>query len=135
MPLCKTRRMTGFSISRSAEQEWTPTQSRVEQGRTIVDLTSALGLERSRARLWRYPPGATGTPHVEHAQEEVFVVLSGTLTLDVGDPPERHVLAAGDIAAVSTDTRMQVRNDGEEELRMLVYGAPPVTGQAEVLPE
>jgi quercetin dioxygenase-like cupin family protein len=125
--------VAGFAISRSGEQEFTPTQTRVEEGRTILDLTSALGLEQSRARLWRYPPGATGTPHIEHAQEEVFVVLAGTLTLTVGEPAEPQRLTAGSVAAVKPGTPMQLRNDGDEELVMFVYGAPPVTGQAEIL--
>jgi len=131
--VCNTRRVSGFAASRSDAHEWAPAQSRVEQGRSVVDLTSQLGLEHSRARLWRYPPGASGNPHVEHAQEEVFVVLAGTLTLAVGLPPERQVLPAGSVAVVRTDTPLQVRNESEDELVLLVYGAPPVTGQAEVL--
>jgi mannose-6-phosphate isomerase-like protein (cupin superfamily) len=122
----------GFAVSRP-DRDWAPSQSRPEQGRSVVDLTAALGLEQSRARLWRYPPGATGNPHVEHAQEEVFVVLSGTLTLVLGLPPERQVLPAGSVAVVRTDTAMQVRNEGGEEVELLIYGAPAVTGQAEIL--
>lgn len=101
----------------------------------MVDLTEQLGLEQSRARLWRLPPGVRGRRHVEHAQEEVFLVLEGTLTLVVGDPPERLVVDRGGIAAVHVDTPLQVRNEGDVQLEMLVYGAPPVTGQAEFLDE
>jgi quercetin dioxygenase-like cupin family protein len=127
--------MAGFGVSRSSEQEWKPTQTRVEQGRTIVDLTTELGLQQSRARLWRYPPGASGTRHIEHAQEEVFVVLAGTLTLLLGEAGERHDLAAGSVAGIAPGTVLQVRNEGDEELKLFVYGAPPVTGKAEVLTE
>ena len=35
------------------------------------------------------PPGSRGRRHLERAQEEVFVVLDGTLTMLLGDPPER----------------------------------------------
>lgn len=124
--------MAGFAVSRSGEQAWQPTARRPEQGRTVIDLTDALGLEQSRARLWRYPPGATGTPHAELVQEEVFVVLAGTLTLALGRPPELQALPAGSVAAVKPHTPLQVRNEGDEELTLLVYGAPPAVGQAEV---
>jgi len=49
--------------------------------RHAASLTEALGLESSRATVWRYPPGARGRRHREGAQEEVFAVLHGTVTL------------------------------------------------------
>ena len=48
-----------------------------EEPRRAADLTEAVNLEQSRARLWRYPPHSTGRRHRDHAQEEVFVVVSG----------------------------------------------------------
>jgi hypothetical protein len=42
------------------------------------------------ARLWRYPPGTRGRRHADEAQEEVFVIVSGTLTMLLGEPPERR---------------------------------------------
>ena len=47
-----------------------------------------------RANIWRLPAGARGGRHIEHAQEEMFVVLEGTATLLLGDPPERVELPA-----------------------------------------
>jgi mannose-6-phosphate isomerase-like protein (cupin superfamily) len=63
----------------------------------------------------------------------VFFVQSGTLTMALGDDAERVEVPAGGIVAVQKGTALQVRNDGSEELRILIYGAPPVTGQAEIL--
>ena len=57
-----------------------------------VRLTGALGLESSRASVWRYPPGARGRRHIEGAQEEVFLVLEGTVTLMLGEPAEAVVI-------------------------------------------
>ena len=39
--------------------------------------------------MWRYPEGAKGRRHRDLIQEETFVVLEGTLTMYLGDPPER----------------------------------------------
>ena len=95
------------------------------QGRRLADLTTALELKQSRARLWRYPPHTTGRRHADKAQEEVFVVLSGTLTMLLGDPPERVDVGAGGVVAVNPGTTLQVRNETDEELALFIYGAPP----------
>jgi mannose-6-phosphate isomerase-like protein (cupin superfamily) len=95
------------------------------EGRRLADLTTALELKQSRARLWRYPPHTTGRRHADKAQEEVFVVLSGTLTMLLGDPPERIDLGAGGVVAVDPGTTLQVRNETDDELVLYIYGAPP----------
>ena len=68
-------------------------------------LTTAAELRQSRARLWRYPPGTRGRRHADLAQEEVFVVLSGTLTMHLGEPPERVELRPQSVVAVEPGTR------------------------------
>jgi uncharacterized cupin superfamily protein len=124
-----------YAISRPSDREWVRTRTLAEYGRSIVDLTGQLGLERSRARLWRYPPGARGRPHVEQEQEEVFVVLEGTLTLLLGDPGSREVLPVGTVAAVRPGTPIHVRNESDSDVTFLAYGAPPVADAADELPE
>jgi uncharacterized cupin superfamily protein len=104
-----------------------------EQARTTADLTSALGLEQSRARLWRYPPHSTGRRHRDHAQEEVFIVISGTLTVLLGDEPERVDLGPGGIVRVEPMTALQLRNESDEELVCFAYGAPPLQEGADFL--
>ena len=101
--------------------------------RFAASLTEALGLESSRATVWRYPPGARGRRHREGAQEEVFVVLEGTITLALGDPAEPVVVDAIGFARVGTGTEIQVRNESGAEALVLIWGAPPVTGQGEIL--
>ncbi len=127
--------VAGYAIDRPEERTWIATRTRAAHGRTRIDLTSVLGLERSRARLWRYPAGASGVPHSEREQEEVFVVLDGTLTLVLGDPPVREKLPAGSVAAVQPGTAIHVRNEGDVELTFLAYGAPAVADAADTLPE
>jgi mannose-6-phosphate isomerase-like protein (cupin superfamily) len=104
-----------------------------EETRRAADVTTAVGLTRSRARLWRYPPHSTGRRHADHAQEEVFVVIAGTLTMLLGDGPERVDLGAGGIVAVEPMTPLQMRNESDEELVVFVYGAPPVQEGADFL--
>ena len=104
-----------------------------EEARTTADLTSALGLEQSRARLWRYPPHSTGRRHRDHVQEEVFVVVSGTLTALLGDEPERVDLGPGGIVRVEPMTALQLRNESDEELVCFAYGAPPLQEGADFL--
>jgi mannose-6-phosphate isomerase-like protein (cupin superfamily) len=120
----------GYTVFRTSELEWEP---RGEEGRTIAGLSDAL--TQSRANIWRYPPGTRGKRHKDLAQEEVFVVLDGTLTVDLGDPPERLEVERGGVLVVETGTALQLRNAGDDELVLFIYGAPPVRGQAEFLPD
>ena len=110
-----------FTIFRAGELEWVPRGG--GDPRTIARLSDAL--TRSRANIWRYPPGARGKRHADHAQEEVFVVLEGTLTVDLGEPPERYELERGSVLVVQPGTILQLRNAGNEELVLFIYGAPP----------
>jgi quercetin dioxygenase-like cupin family protein len=111
-----------FAVLRPSELEWTARDD--GSGRAVAGLSDALS--QSRANLWRYPPGARGRRHADKAQEEVFVVLDGTLTVDLGEPPERHELERGGVLVVQPGTILQLRNAGEEELVLFIYGAPPV---------
>jgi mannose-6-phosphate isomerase-like protein (cupin superfamily) len=104
-----------------------------EQPRRAADLTSAVELKQSRARLWRYPPHTTGRRHRDHAQEEVFVVVQGTLTMLLGDEPERVDLGPGGVVAVEPMTALQVRNEADDQLVLFIYGAPPVQEGADFL--
>ncbi len=104
-----------------------------EQPRLAAGLTEPLELEQSRARLWRYPPHSTGRRHQDHVQEEVFVVISGRLTMLLGDPPERVDLGPGGVVAVEPMTPLQVRNESDEELVLFIYGAPPLQEGADFL--
>ena len=104
-----------------------------EAARLAADITDAAQLQQSRARVWRYPPHTRGRRHADHAQEEVFVVLSGTLTALLGDEPERVDLGPGGVVAVEPMTALQLRNEGDDELVLFAYGAPPEQAGADFL--
>ena len=91
-------------------------------------VTTAADLSESRAQIWRLPPRTRGPRHIEQSQEEVFVVLDGTLTVLLGDPPERFDLAPRSVVAVKPGTAIQMRNESDEEVAVFAYGAPPVVG-------
>lgn len=122
----------GYTVFHWSERDWRP--RREGDPRLVSELSDSM--TRSRANLYRYPPGAVGRRHIDPIQEEVFVVLDGTLTIHMGegDAPERHVLERGSVLVVQPGTALQLSNRHEEELRLFVYGAPPERGEATFLP-
>jgi mannose-6-phosphate isomerase-like protein (cupin superfamily) len=121
-----------YRIVRSGEESWEERPNREgEPPRLTADVTTAANLEQSRARVWRYPPHTRGRRHKDLGQEEVFLVLEGTLTMVLGDPPQRFDLESGSVVAVEPGTALQMRNESDAEVRIFAYGAPPVTGQVE----
>jgi mannose-6-phosphate isomerase-like protein (cupin superfamily) len=119
----------------AADLEYTEREAKPDEvaGRLVADLTGLIELTHSRARLWRYPPHTTGRRHRDHAQEEVFVVVSGTMTMLLGDEPERVDVGPGSVVAVEPMTALQVRNESDAELVLFIYGSPPLTEGADML--
>ena len=122
----------GYAIRHADELEWKP--RREGDPRLAAELSDAM--TQSRANLFRYPPGAIGRRHIDPVQEEVFVVLDGTLTIHMGegDDPERHELKRGSVLVVQPGTALQLSNRHADELRLFIYGAPPERGEATFLP-
>ena len=55
------------------------------------------------------------------------------MTVDLGEPPERHDVPRGGVLVVERGTILQLRNAGEEDVVLFIYGAPPETGKSEFL--
>jgi mannose-6-phosphate isomerase-like protein (cupin superfamily) len=124
----------GFSIVRPEQLRWiTRPHEPSEPARHVAELQPSINFKQTRANVWRYEPGARGKRHVHGEQDETFVVLAGTLTMHLGEPPERHAVSVGGIIHVRAGTPLQTVNDGEEDLVVYAYGSPPDEG-AEVLP-
>jgi mannose-6-phosphate isomerase-like protein (cupin superfamily) len=122
----------GYHVVRGDEHEYEERPYVEGQSpRLAADVTTSAHLQQSRGRIWRYPPRTRGRRHADRVQEEVFVVLSGTLTMLLGDPPERLDLPAQSVVAVEPMTPLQARNETDEELVLYVYGAPPEQAGAE----
>ena len=87
-----------------------------------------------RANVWRYEPGAAGRRHRHPIQEETFVVLSGTLSMYVGDPPTREDVPAGGLITVKPGTALQSVNHGDSELLVYATASRPRARTLELLP-
>jgi mannose-6-phosphate isomerase-like protein (cupin superfamily) len=123
----------GYHVADAAKVEWGERDPTVEghPKRTLAEITDAAELKNSRARVWRYPPGTRGRRHADKVQEEVFVVISGQLTMLLGDPPDRIDVGPQSVVAVEPNTPLQVRNETDEELVVYIYGAPAEQGGAD----
>ena len=104
-----------------------------EPARHVTELSEAAGFAHTRANVWRYEPGAKGRRHRHPVQEETFVVLAGTLSMYLGDPPERRDVPAGGLVHVEPGTPLQTVNHGDEDLVVYAYGTPPESEHAEIL--
>jgi quercetin dioxygenase-like cupin family protein len=128
----------GYTVLRPEEQVFEPPSWRPdERVRRIVELPLHAPLRHSRANLWRYAPGARGRRHREPLQEEVFCVVEGTLTMLLGEPPQRFELPARSLVVVEPETPLQLRNESDSEVFVFAYGAPhqPPDYRAEILEE
>ena len=123
-----------FRVIRPGELEWTTRPHEPDEpARHVTELSKLAGFAHTRANVWRYEPGAKGRRHRHKTQEETFVVLSGTLAMYVGDPPERVDVATGELIHVEPGTALQSVNHGDEELLVYAYGTPPESERAEIL--
>ena len=124
----------GYTVITADEQRFAPPSWRADapDGREIVELPLLANLEHSRAHLWRYPARATGRRHYQTAQEEVFVVLEGTVTMMLGEAGDRHDLPPRSLVVLEPRTPIYIVNETDEEAVFFAYGAPADRG-AEIL--
>ena len=123
-----------FRVVRPEDVEWTKRPHEPgEAPRYVAELSELAGFAHTRANLWRYEPGARGRRHRHPLQEETFVVLAGTLSMYLGDPPERRDVPTGGLIHVEPGTELQTANHGDDELLLYVYGTPPESEHAEIL--
>ena len=124
----------GFTVIRPEELDWdTRPHESEEAARHVAELSDLAGFAHTRGNVWRYEPGAKGRRHRHKTQEETFVVLSGTLSMYAGDPPERVDVPAGGLVHVEPGTPLQSVNHGDQELVLYAYGTPAESERAELL--
>ena len=87
----------------------------------FVALRQQLGVTSFGMNLIRLYPGARGRIHAHERQEEVYLVLEGTLSLVV-EGVERD-MSAGELARVAPEIRRQLVNRGPARLAVLALGA------------
>jgi quercetin dioxygenase-like cupin family protein len=116
-----------------ARDSWTPQGilARMESGisRTRLDddsperfvsLRRALGVTSLGMNQMLLRPGQRGRIHRHARQEEVYLVLRGTLTVEIEGEP--HELAAGELMRVGPEVRRRVVNRGSELVSVLALG-------------
>jgi uncharacterized cupin superfamily protein len=86
----------------------------------FVTLRRQLGVTTFGLNQMVLRPGERGRIHLHRAQEEVFLVLEGRLTLLVEGEP--HDLPIGRLVRVAPDLRRQLVNLGPERLVVLALG-------------
>ena len=102
-------------------------------GRQVARFSDSM--TQARANIWRYPAGSRGKRHADRVQEETFVIVSGTPSMFLGDPPDRVDLSPGSVVVVQPGTPLQIRNDGPDEATLFIVGAPPEQGGADFFPD
>jgi mannose-6-phosphate isomerase-like protein (cupin superfamily) len=105
-----------------------------QPARHVAELSEALGTERLRANVWRYEPGGAGLRRRHRRQEELYLVLEGTLTAYLGEPPAAVEVPARGVVRVPPGTPVQSANHGSDDLLVAAFGAPPEEEPSELLP-
>jgi mannose-6-phosphate isomerase-like protein (cupin superfamily) len=94
----------------------------------FVPLRRALGVTSFGLNQMLLRPGQRGRIHRHERQEEVYVVLSGRLTVEIEG--ERHDLEAGELMRVAPGVRRRVLNLGPGLVNVLaIGGANPHEGR------
>jgi uncharacterized cupin superfamily protein len=92
----------------------------LEPGDRFQRLRNDLGVSTFGLNLLRLEPGERSRIHRHLHQEEVYLVLEGTLTLSIEG--EERDLRAGELARVAPDVRRQLVNKRPERLRLIALG-------------
>jgi uncharacterized cupin superfamily protein len=104
------------------------TQLDLENAERFVALRRDLGVSTFGLNLVLLQPGQQGRIHRHERQEEVYLVLEGTLTLAI-EGVERD-LARGELARVAPPVRRRLLNRGSERCAILALGgAEPHQGR------
>src|SRR4051794_16598873 len=82
----------------------------------------ALGVENFGVNAIVLPPGVESGFHYHDEQEELIVVISGTLEISFNDGSS-HTLEKGGLARVSAPTHRKYSNQGDVDAVMVVVGA------------
>lgn len=78
--------------------------------------------ERMFCDLYCFEAGQEQTPHSHAASDKVYVVLTGTARIRVGD--DERDAPAGTAALAPAGVAHAIRNPGPERLEVLVFMAP-----------
>jgi hypothetical protein len=112
-----------YTVFDAAKLEWVPRGD--DDTRTVARLSDSM--THSRANIWRYPPGARGKRHadqcrgIRRARRHTDGSISASRRSATSSP-------AGGSSSSSRVPSCSLRNAGDEELVLFIYGAPPEQG-------
>ncbi len=86
----------------------------------FVSLRRALGVTCLGINQMILRPGERGRIHVHAQQEEIYLVLRGTMTVEV--PGESHDLGEGEMMRIGPEVRRRVLNRGPGTCSVLALG-------------
>ena len=90
--------MTGYGRQMPVDFEHPSWEAAKYPGRHVAPVGAQAGAQELAANVYELDPGAVGAPlHVHHANEELLLVLAGTLSLR--GPDGTQILAAGAVVA------------------------------------
>jgi uncharacterized cupin superfamily protein len=92
----------------------------LDAGERFVSLRRQLGVTAFGINQMLLAPGQRSRIHRHRRQEEVYLVLEGTLTLFVEG--EEQTLERGELARVAPDVRRQLLNRGPGRLALVALG-------------
>ncbi|RQH00116.1 cupin domain-containing protein [Natrarchaeobius oligotrophus] len=97
-----------------------------EEAPTLLSVGRELKPEKMRPNVWHYERGEENAYHRQGEQEELYVVLEGTVDVTIERDDERDVitLSKHDVLVVPPESWRQLR--AVEESRVLAVGAPNV---------
>jgi uncharacterized cupin superfamily protein len=90
-------------------------------------LSEALGTAAFGLVYYELEPGEAfsgGLRHRHRDQEEVFLVLSGVVTFEIGREPERVTVEEGEAIRIEPGEFQKGTNEGDERVVALGFGAP-----------
>jgi uncharacterized cupin superfamily protein len=98
------------------------TAARLDQApdQRFARLRAQLGVSSFGINVIVLEPGQRNRIHRHRQQEEVYIVLDGTLTLFADGEPQEYVV--GDVVRVAPSVRRQLANRGAIDLRLLALG-------------
>lgn len=92
-----------------------------DTGERFVSLRRALGITSFGINQMRLAPGERGRIHRHEAQEEVYLVVRGVLTIELADGEERD-LGEGELARVGPEVRRRLINRGPGPCVLIALG-------------
>jgi uncharacterized cupin superfamily protein len=92
-----------------------------DSGERFQRLRAELGVSSFGLNLLTFQPGGRSRVHRHERQEEVYLVIEGTLTLLLDGGDER-VLEVGDLVRVAPDVRRQLVNRRRTRLVLVALG-------------